>query len=115
MAFRRPRISALNRQVELQDHSQVADGSDGLDDTWTVVATVPARVIVLFGGRIVDSVNTTERASHVFTIRYRSDAGSGAWDHLEMEGRRFRVVSVMDPDEGHVWLELLAEEVKRGI
>ncbi len=115
MAFRRPRISDLNKRVELQDHSQAPGGSDGLDDTWTVVATVSARAIVLFGGRIVDGVNTVERASHVFTIRHRSDANTGAWDHLEMAGRRFQVVSVMDPDEAHVWLEILAEELRRNV
>lgn len=117
MAFQRPGAGALRTRVELQNKGSVASGSDALTDSYTVVDTVSARVREIFGGRIVENVNTVQRATHNVVIRYRSDAGS--WDFLEYgpagQRRRLRVISVMAADERGRWLEILAEEERRGV
>ena len=73
------------------------------------MASACARIQALFGGRTVEGVQTTERATHAVTVRYRADAA--ACDYLRADGRRYRVRSTMIPDDRRGWLELLAEDL----
>jgi len=114
MAFDPPRNAGeLRDVVELQTRSQVASGTSDLADSYTIVATVRARVRALFGTKVIDNVQTQERATHVFVIYHRSDVQ--AWQFLQANGKRYRVVQVMEPDDRRRWLEVLAEEIKVGL
>ena len=106
--FLGPRAGELRAVVKLQNRVQAPDASNSLTTTYTDIATVRAKVVAISGGLIVDGVQTEERATHRFFIRWRSDRGD--WDWLEFDSRRFRVVSVRDPDERGKWMEILAEE-----
>lgn len=113
VGFRAPRAGELRRWVELQDKDQTASAGDSLDEVFTTLATVPARVRAIFGGRVVDNVHDAEVATHTVIIRHRSD--TAAWRWIRFDGRRFKVVSVMDPDERGIWLEILAQEERSGV
>lgn len=122
MAFQRPTAGELDTRVELQDKASAASGTSGLTNTYPVTATVWARMRTLYGGRVVAGEQVDERATHNFVIRYRAGYvdGSESWDHLEMgrtgARRRFRVLSCGDPEGNRgEWLEILAEELRRGV
>ena len=109
--FRAPLAGELCLRIKLEKLSEAADGLDSYTPTFTTVATVAARGKTKFGGRTLGGEQVEKRTSHVFTIRYRSDARADAWDHVQFNGRRFRVHDTEDPDERRVWLELLCEEL----
>ena len=117
MAFQRPTAGQLDTRVELQDKATTAGSGSSSSNAYPVVDTVWARCRQSYGGRIVEGAQTQERATHNVCIRYRSDAGS--WDHLEWgpsgARRQFKVLQVGDPDESREWLEILAEELRRGV
>lgn len=103
----------LRSWLDLQSRALTPSGTDTATETYTTVARVPARIRAIFGGRVIDNIQDQARATHVIVIRYRSD--QSAWRWLLYDGRRFRVHTIMDPDERRMWLELLAEEVERGL
>ena len=109
MAFTPPMAGELIRSVVFERREQTPTANGGLAEAWLPVATACARIQALFGGRTVEGVQTTERATHAVTVRYRADAE--ACDYLRADGRRYRVRSTMIPDDRRRWLELLAEDL----
>jgi SPP1 family predicted phage head-tail adaptor len=109
MAFETPDPGELRTRVTLMARSQAPTAGGGLAESYVTVATVRARLRALFGSRTVEGEQTTERATHVFTIRAR-EAARG-WRYLEALGRRFRIHSVLDQGRRRQWQELLAEEL----
>lgn len=108
MPFRAPNIGELRQRIDLQEKSNAPASAGTLTDNYTTVASVWARVNPIFGGRILEGVQDIEKVTHNVCIRYRDD--QAAWHFILFDGRRFKVRSVMNPDERKEWLEILAEE-----
>ncbi|MCH7475056.1 MAG: phage head closure protein, partial [Gemmatimonadetes bacterium] len=64
-------------------------GTDDLTADYVTVATVWARLRAIAGGLLIEGVQDTERITHRFDIRYRTDQPS--WGYIETDGRRFAV------------------------
>lgn len=105
-----PSAGDLRLKVTLEQRAGAPDGGTSLSTSYVTVATVRARAKVLFGQHRVDGVQTEEKPTHIFTIRYRSDYRNWRW--LTHDGRRFAIRRVMNPEETKVWLELVCEEVE---
>ena len=110
MTFQAPCSGELRHRISLQARAQTPNAEGGFDDAYTTVASVRAKIKVLFGGRLIDGVQDQERVTHNFIIRWRSDRG--AWRWVLFDGRRFVVRSVSDPTETKRWMEILAEETE---
>lgn len=108
--FTAPVVGELNRRVDLQSATPAMNDAGGLDYTYATVATVWGRVRQIYGGKLIQGAQVEERATHNICIRWRADAASWGW--LIFNGRRLKVVTVADPDEGRRWLEILAEEIR---
>lgn len=106
-----PRVAQLNRLIRLQARAQTAAGSTGgLDEAYTTIGVVYARIEGVAGALYTAGVNTEERATHRITIRYRRDFADWAYV-LEGTARRWRVRSVVDLDGTRRYLTILAEEL----
>ena len=109
MAFVPPDSGEFDVRVTAVARVQEPTAGGGLAESYVTVATVRARLRSLFGSRTIEGEQTTERATHVFTIRAR-EAARG-WRYLEALGRRFRIHSVLDQGRRRQWQELLAEDL----
>jgi SPP1 family predicted phage head-tail adaptor len=106
---------ALRERVALQSRTQSPNAATGnLDDAYTTVATVAARVETISGGRYIAGQQTETVATHRITTRWRS--GYEAIRFLGWGGRRFEVRSVRDLAPGtRRFLEWLVEEARGGV
>ncbi|MBL8659387.1 MAG: head-tail adaptor protein [Rhodospirillales bacterium] len=107
MAFVTPGAGDLRARIALLRRTQAPTAGGGLADSYTTLSTVRARVRSLFGTRLVEGAQTTERATHVITIRARAD--TEAWRYVEWCGARYRVHTVMSQGNRHQWQELMVE------
>lgn len=103
-------MGAMTARIALQDESLTPAPGGGYAEAYTTLATVWARPRPMFGARIIDGAQVQERITHAFDIRWRADYA--AWRFVLFDGRRFAVRSIMNPDEGRAWLEVLAEELE---
>lgn len=83
-------------------------GGDPVEVVTTIAANVPCLVEPLTGSEKLRAMAVSERLSHRITTRYR--AGITAATRFRYDGRGFNIVSVVDPEERHEKLVILAEE-----
>ncbi len=100
--------SELNRRITIQSPTNVADGMGGFTVTWAVAATVWAAIWPVGANEIIQSDKTTMTVTHRIRIRYRSVISS-SW-RVSYAGRYFNIVSIIDPNMAHVWLDILCRE-----
>lgn len=101
----------MRRVVTLQSSTSVPDGMGGTTETPLAVAEdIAARVEPLEGDEQLRAMATGMVAPHRFTMRYRSDVQVAAT--LLYAGRTFDIKSVIDPEEKHRELIILADEVE---
>lgn len=107
-------IGRLRHRVELQTRASTPNATTGgLDETFTTVATVWARVDALSGGRYLASQQVDDVTTHTITLRWRSD-----WPTIKycrFDSRRFRVKTARDLDAEKRFLEFSVEELKSGV
>ena len=99
----------LNREVTIQSVTLTPDGGGGYTETLVDVATVPAHIEPLIGREQLLGMQTGMERPHRFTIRHREGV-TGA-TRLLYDGRTFDIKSVVDTEERHRELILLAEEI----
>ena len=102
------RLGKLRQRVTLQK-PVVAIGDYGADDiTWTDVATIWANVMPLRGSEYYASMREESGVDVRINMHYRTDVSHG-W-RLTYEGTEFDILTVIDPDERHKYLELMCKE-----
>ena len=74
--FTGPSPSELNRRIELQAPTRVADGGGGFTSTYVAVATVWAKITTLRTEEAILAMQSTGTAVHNILIRYRTDVKS---------------------------------------
>ncbi len=110
MTFKTPCAQEMRHYIQLQELDQTPQADGGYAEQYQTVASVRAKIKVVFGGRLINGVQDYERVTHNFVIRYRSDRDRWRW--VLFDGRRFSVRSASDPTENKRWLEILAEETR---
>jgi SPP1 family predicted phage head-tail adaptor len=110
-AGRRPRAAAgqYNRRITLRTVTRTPDGGGGYTETPVDVTGVPASVDPLEGREQVEAMQTGMERPHRFEMRYRTDI-TGA-TRIVYDARTFDVKSIVDPEDRHVVLVILADEV----
>jgi SPP1 family predicted phage head-tail adaptor len=104
----KPSTSTLRRRVTVQSRSTVKDGFGQELAEWTDVATVWAAIHPMVGGSQVSGAAEVAEITHLVFVRFL--AGVTARMRLQYGAREFEIVSIIDRDEGHVWLELQCSE-----
>lgn len=112
---KRPRAAAgqMNRRVTVLGTARVDDGGGGYTEAPLELVTVWAAIDPLDGREQIAAMQTGMHRPHRFTMRWRSDiiGASG----LLYEGRTFDVQSVVDPEDRHAVLVILADEITPGV
>jgi head-tail adaptor len=109
MPFTVPGSGDLREPVSLVARTSTPNAAGGLDEAYATILEVWARVRQPFGVLEVEGRQTTEVATHVFTVR----AGGVPDDlrYLEWDGRRYRVQRILRQGLAREWLELQCEEL----
>lgn len=102
------RAGTLRKLVTIQTITRADDGAGGFTETWTDTATVRAAVAPLEGREQLEAMQTGLRQPVRVRMRYR--AGVTTAQRLVYEGRTLEIQSVVDPEERHRELVLLATE-----
>lgn len=102
-------IGSLNKRIELQASTAVADGMGGQTLTWATSKTVFAAIWPTSAAERVESGQTTLTVTHRIRIRYDSSV-SPAW-RVKFGTRYFSIVSLVNPNEKNALLDLLCREV----
>lgn len=100
----------LNKRITLQRFEKIKDSEGIVTEAWNDVATVwasaePLRGREYFAAAAVNRENTVR-----FRIRYKPDVSSDM--RIKYDGRFFDIQSVIDVNERHKELHLMAEEVQ---
>lgn len=100
--------SELNKRVTLQIPAKAPDGMGGFTVTWTDAATVWAAVWPVNATETIQAGKVGLTVTHRVRIRYRSVVKAG-W-RISFGGRYFNIVSIIDPNTAHRWLDILCRE-----
>lgn len=101
----------MRRQITIRTPGvAVPDGMGGTTPGTPVDVTgVPARVRPLEGRELIQAMQTGMDRPHEFTIRYRE--GMTGAQTIIYDDRTFDIKSIVDPEEKHRELQLMADEV----
>ena len=102
------RIGDLDKRIVLQYSTRVPDGMGGFAVTWVDAATVWAAIWPVSASETIQAAQATMTITHRIRIRYRAVLRAG-W-RISYAGRYFNVVSIIDPDTAHRWLDLMVKE-----
>jgi SPP1 family predicted phage head-tail adaptor len=102
-------IGDLKHRIVLQYQAKVADGMGGFVVTWVPDATVWAAIWPVSAGETIQADQTTMTITHRIRIRYRD--GLKAAYRIAWAGRYFNIVSIIDPNMAHRWMDVLCKEV----
>lgn len=100
----------MRRVVTIRTMARTPDGGGGYTETPTDIENIPARIEPLEGNELLRAMQTGMTAPHRITMRYRTDVGGASL--LVYDGRTFDIQSVVDPEEKHRELVILADEVE---
>lgn len=100
--------SELNKRIVLQSPVNAADGMGGFTVTWADEATVWAAIWPVSAAETIQAAQAQMTVTHRIRIRYRSVL-KASW-RVSWSGRYFNIVSIIEPNMAHVWLDVLAKE-----
>ena len=101
-------IGDLSKRVTLQHPTKVSDGMGGWTVTFTDAATVWGSVWPVSANDTIQANATVMVVTHRIRIRYRSVLKT-SW-RVSWAGRYFTIVSIIDPNTDHKFLDLLCRE-----
>lgn len=99
----------MNRRIVLRTITRADDGGGGYTETPTDSDPIWAYIEPLEGDEQLQAMQTGMVRPHRFTIRYRPGLTSAT--RVVYGSRVFDVKSVVDTDEAHAELVILADEV----
>lgn len=106
-------ISQRQKRITFQNPGPaVPDGDGGFTESWTDLPPAADAKVAPASQSALERVaagTILTTATHVVTVPYR--AGVSTKTRILLDGRRLNITSVQDPDERHVELILVCEEV----
>lgn len=98
----------LNKRVTIQYQTKTPDGMGGFTTTWTDHATIWAAIWPVSAREAIQANAATMVITHRIRVRYRS-VFKASW-RLKYGDRYFAIVSIIDPNMSHEWLDIMAKE-----
>jgi len=105
---RKSPVANMKHRVAVQSIARVSDGQGGFTESWSTDATVWAWVRPVKGFEKFQAAQLQSPVTHKVTIRYRT--GVTTKQRLLLGTRVLAIREVLDPGEGHTFLELTATE-----
>ena len=102
------RIGDLKKRAVLQSQTKVADGMGGFTVAWVDSATVWAAIWPVSAAETIQAAMPTMTITHRIRIRYKAGI-KPAW-RIVWDGRYFNIVSIVDPNMAHRWLDIMVKE-----
>jgi SPP1 family predicted phage head-tail adaptor len=107
------RIGELNKRIDIQAQQKTPDGAGGFSTVWVSVlptgtTTIAAAIWPISAKEIIAANSTTMIISHRIRIRYRN--GIKASNRIKFANRYFNIVSIIDQNMQHKWLDILVKE-----
>lgn len=104
------RIGDMDKKVTFQTGALTGDGMGaGGTTTWSDTLTCWAAIWPLRSGESLENLKTELRVTH--KIRCWYDSSISADQRVKYGSRYFQIVSLINPNEDSIELEILAEEV----
>jgi SPP1 family predicted phage head-tail adaptor len=100
--------SELDKRVTFQSEIRIPDGMGGFTVVWNGQATVWAAIWPVSASETIQAAQATMTVTHRIRIRYRSVL-KPSW-RISWAGRYFNIVSIIDPNMAHRWLDILCRE-----
>jgi SPP1 family predicted phage head-tail adaptor len=100
----------LRHRVTLKSNSPSVDEYGDESESWGTEGTVWARIEPLRGQELLLAQQVNAELSHRVTIRYYSGC-SPQW-RVYFGNRTLEIVSVRDPEERNIKMELLCKEIQ---
>ena len=102
------RIGDLNKRITLQYQTKTPDGMGGFTVVWVDAASVWAAIWPVSASETIQAAQATMTITHRIRIRYRAVLKAG-W-RISYAGRFFNIVSIIDPNMAHRWLDVMCKE-----
>ena len=99
-------IGRLNRRIVIQEKTVTRDAYGGESISWTDVATVWAAVLPIRGREYVAIREAGAELTTRFVIRHRDGVTPAM--RIAYGGGYYNIESVIDSEDGHRFLELMA-------
>jgi SPP1 family predicted phage head-tail adaptor len=103
-------IGDLRHRVTLQYPTRSPDGMGGFSVTWVDAATVYAAIWGQGASEGIEAAQTGVTIVYRIRIRYRSSM-EASW-RISWSNRLFNIVSILDHDMRHKWLDLICKEAR---
>lgn len=101
-------IGELRKRVAIQTYTETESGTYKTSKVWVTVVTVFGQLSPVSGLTAIDTMQIGQKVTHKVYIRFYPNVTSENW--LLIEGRRFRIRTVINIEELNQFLELLVEE-----
>lgn len=99
---------ALDKRITIQAQTKTPDGQGGFTTAWTDIATIWAAIWPVSANETVQAAQPVMIISHRIRIRWRSIMRP-TW-RLKFGARYFNIVSIICPNEGREWLDIMCKE-----
>lgn len=107
------RAGQLNVRGRIESPVEASDGMGGADVTWTLIGDAWMNIVPGSGREFWAIQHTQPLATHVITIRYRTDVTAGM--RIIANGKAYRIVAPpADVDHMHEQLRLTCEQYAEG-
>uniref|UniRef100_A0A6M3K9C6 Putative head-tail joining protein n=1 Tax=viral metagenome TaxID=1070528 RepID=A0A6M3K9C6_9ZZZZ len=107
------RSGQLRHMIAIQEQTDTADGMGGYTTAWADVSgmsSVPAAIWPLKSAERIDAMKLEHEVTHRIRIRYRSGVTTKMRIYWSDKTKTFNIVSIINPDERNIMLEMLATE-----
>jgi SPP1 family predicted phage head-tail adaptor len=103
------RIGNLNKRINLEAQTRVADGMGGWTVAYaTMASSIPAAIWPVSANETIENMQVVMKITHRIRIRYRSVLKS-SW-RVKFGDRYFDIVSIIDPNMAHKFLDIMCKE-----
>ena len=102
------RAGSLRHKIIFQQLTVANDTWGHSSETWTDQVTTYASIWTLRGTERMEGLKLDNEITHKIRIRYRTDLHPKM--RIKFGTRYFNIISLIDPDERHIYYEIMANE-----
>ena len=102
------RAGSLRHKIIFQELTVANDTWGHSAETWTDQTTTYASIWTLRGTERMEGLKLDNEITHKIRIRYRTDLHPKM--RIKFGARYFNIISLIDPDERHIYYEIMANE-----
>jgi len=102
------RAGSLRHKITFQQLTVANDTWGHSAETWTDQVTTYAALWTLRGTERMESLKLDNEITHKIRVRYKRDLNPKM--RIKFGERYFNILSMIDPDERHIYYEIMASE-----